>query len=52
MSDVQQNPFQAAVALVKEIQQQAGGDLKSQLSDVAGLLASAEQRGEGEDAEV
>ena len=37
MSDAQQNPLQAAMALLKDIQHQAGSDLKSQLVEI--LLA-------------
>ncbi len=51
MTDMHQNPLQAAMALLKTLQQQAGSDLKSSLAELAGLLAAAEQRGEGEDAE-
>jgi signal transduction histidine kinase len=52
MSDAQQNPLQAARALVQTIQQHADGDLKGQLKDLAGLLAAADQRGKDDDAEA
>lgn len=50
MSDAQQNPLQTAMGLLSELQQQADGDLKTGLKELAGLLADADQRGEGEDA--
>jgi signal transduction histidine kinase len=52
MSDAQTNPLQAARALVGELCQHADGDLKQQLARLDQLLAAAERRGEGENAET
>jgi len=51
MSDAPTNPLQAALDLLREIQQQAGSDLKQQLVRLDHLLTEAQQRGAGEDAE-
>jgi signal transduction histidine kinase len=52
MSDVQQNPLEAARQLVGVLRQQADGDLKEKLAEVDQLLAAAQQRGAGQDAEA
>jgi signal transduction histidine kinase len=52
MSDAQSNPLQAARTLVGELCQHADGDLKQQLDHLDQLLAAAQQRGEGEDADT
>jgi signal transduction histidine kinase len=52
MSDAQTNPLQAARSLVGELHQQADGDLEKQLDHLDQLLAAAQHRGEGEDAET
>ena len=46
------SPLQEARNLLSELCQQANGDLKQQLTTLDRLLASAQQRGEGEDAEA
>lgn len=51
MSDPQISPLQTARQLLQELCQQSDGDLKKQLVNVDQLLAQAQQRGEGEDAE-
>jgi signal transduction histidine kinase len=50
MSDVQQNPLETARQLVKTLRQQAGDDLASKLAELDQLLAAAQQRGAGQDA--
>jgi signal transduction histidine kinase len=52
MSDVQQNPLEAARQIVGVLCQQADGDLKDKLAEIDRLLAVAQQRGEGQDAEA
>jgi signal transduction histidine kinase len=52
MTDAQTNPLQAARSLVGELHQHADGDLKKQLDHLDQLLAAAQHRGEGEDAET
>jgi signal transduction histidine kinase len=50
MSDAQQNPLETARQLVGELRQQADGDLKAKLVELDQLLATAQRRGEGQDA--
>jgi signal transduction histidine kinase len=52
MSDVQQNPLEAARQLVGVLRQQADGDLKDKLAELDELLAAAQQRGAGQDADT
>ncbi len=52
MSDEQSSPLQDALALVQTIEQQVSSDLQPQVKQLAGLLADAQQRGEGQDAEA
>jgi signal transduction histidine kinase len=47
-----QNPLQEARQLLSQLCQQADGDLKQQLNTLDRLLVSAQQRGEGQDAEA
>jgi signal transduction histidine kinase len=47
-----QSPLQEARNLLSELCQQANGDLKQQLTTLDRLLATAQQRGEGDDAET
>ena len=50
MSDAPDTPLQAARSLVGALRDQANGTLAQQLDALAGLLESAQQRGEGQDA--
>ena len=52
MSDVQQNPLEAARQLVGALRQQADGELKARLAELDELLATAQQRGAGQDADT
>jgi signal transduction histidine kinase len=52
MTDAQTNPLQAARSLVGELRQHTDGDLKEQFDHLDQLLAAAQLRGEGEDAET
>lgn len=51
MSDAEINPLHAARELLDGLRGQAEGDLKRQLDELDRLLVSAQQRGQGEDAE-
>ncbi len=50
MSDAPETPLQAARSLVGTLRDQADGELAQQLDVLAGLLESAQQRGQGQDA--
>ena len=50
MSDAPDTPLQAARALVGTLRAGADGAIARQLDALAGLLESAQQRGEGQDA--
>jgi len=50
MSNVPDTPLQAARALVGTLRAGADGAIARQLDALAGLLESAQQRGEGQDA--
>ncbi len=52
MDRVQTNPLEQAQQLLKALQQQADGDLKTQVDELNRLLLDASRRGEGETAET